>query len=141
MRIAGQRIAGGIIGGVSYAADCYVNDKEMKLDEALLSVGMGVVSGQIGNDGANKNMVLTTTIESTKKTIVRETRRANQQFAQKAIKSAASNCKNTLCSASWDASIRFTACTSISNTAVGVYSGYNIFPNVPAWAPWKLNGD
>ena len=37
--------------------------------------------------------------------------------------------------------IRFTAGTSISNTAVGVYSGYNIFPNVPAWAPWKLNGD
>lgn len=29
-----QEVAGGVIGGLSYVADCYVNDKAMTLDEA-----------------------------------------------------------------------------------------------------------
>ena len=56
--VVGQQIAGGVIGGLSFAADCYVNDKAMKLDEAILSVGMGVVSGRIGGSGANKKWYL-----------------------------------------------------------------------------------
>jgi RHS repeat-associated protein len=96
--IVGQQIAGGVIGGLSYAADCYVNDKAMKLDEAILSVGMGVVSGRIGGSGANEKMVLSNAAKSAKQTIARESRRANQQYAQKVIAATISSRNNTFAS-------------------------------------------
>ena len=134
--IVGQQIAGGVIGGLSYAADCYVNDKAMKLDEAILSVGMGVVSGRIGGSGANEKMVLSNAAKSVKQTIARESRRANQQYAQKVIAATISSRNNTFASTAWVASFRFAAGTGISNGATGKYSSLELFPNAPTWKPW-----
>ena len=134
--IVGQQIAGGVIGGLSYAADCYVNDKAMKLDEAILSVGMGVVSGRIGGSGANEKMVLSNAAKSAKQTIARESRRANQQYAQKVIAATISSRNNTFASTAWVASFRFAAGTGISNGATGKYSSLELFPNAPTWKPW-----
>ena len=134
--VVGQQIAGGVIGGLSFAADCYVNDKAMKLDEAILSVGMGVVSGRIGGPGANEKMVLSNAAKSAKQTIARESCRANQQYAQKVIAATISSRNNTFASTAWVASFRFAAGTSISNGATGKYSSLELFPNAPTWKPW-----
>ena len=47
----GQIIIGGGIGGVSYIADCYVNDKPINSGELGFSVVMGMASGAIGGPG------------------------------------------------------------------------------------------
>ena len=132
----GQRIVGGIIGGLSYVADCYVNEKEMKLDEAVVSIGMGVVAGHMGGPGANVGMTLTNTARSAAKTIEREARRANQQYAQKAITAAVSYRNEVFASAAWSGSIKFAAATGVSSGITGAWSKANRFPTVPAWAPW-----
>ena len=134
--VVGQQVAGGIIGGVSYAADCYVNDREMKLDEAVISVGMGVVSGRIGDHSANKKMVLTNTSKSAKQTFVRESRRANQQYAQKVISATISSRNNTFASVAWTSSLKFAAGSGIANGVTVGYSALGFFPDAPAWKPW-----
>ena len=134
--LAGQMIAGGVIGGLSYAADSYVNDNEMKLDEALLSVGMGVVSGLIGGAGANKKMVLSNAAKSAKQTIAREGRRANQQYAQKVIASTISARNSMFSSTALNSSFKFAVGSGVSNGVTGIYSSLGWFPNLPAWKPW-----
>ena len=134
--IVGQQVAGGVIGGLSYVADCYVNDKAMKLDEAVLSVGMGVISGRIGGPGANEKMVLSNAAKSAKQTIARETRRANQKYAQKVIAATISSRNNTFATTAWAASFRFAAGTGVSNGFNGSYSSWGWFPDAPTWKPW-----
>lgn len=136
--IVGQQIAGAAIGGLSYAADCYVNDREMKLDEAVLSIGMGIVSGRIGGSGANENMALTSVINSTKQTIVRESRRANQQYALKAVASTISYRNNIISVSTWSSSFRFSLGCGLSNGFTSSYSKLDLFPKAPTWKPWKL---
>ena len=134
--LVGQQVAGGVIGGLSYAADCYVNDKAMKLDEAVLSVGMGVISGRIGGSGANEKMALSNAAKSAKQTIVRETRRANQKYAQKVIAAAICSRNNAFATTAWVASFRFAAGTGVSNGVNGKYSSWGLFPDAPTWKPW-----
>ena len=134
--IVGQRIAGGIIGGLSYVADCYFHDKAMKLDEAIVSVGMGVISGQIGGPGANEHMALTNVIKSTKTVMAREARRANRQYAQKAIMSAIRYRNNTISVSSWSSSFLFSTGTGISNAVTGAYSELDWLPNFLSYKPW-----
>ncbi len=136
--IVGQQIAGAAIGGLSYAADCYVNDREMKLDEAVLSIGMGIVSGRIGGSGANENMALTSVINSTKQTIVRESRRANQQYALKAVASTISYRNNIISVSTWSSSFRFSLGCGLSNGFTSSYSKLDLFPKAPTCKPWKL---
>ena len=131
--LGGQMVAGGIIGGLSYAADSYANDREMKLDEAILSVGMGVVSGRIGGAGANEKMLLSNAAQSANQTIAREIRRANQQYAQKAIASALSYRNNTVALSAWSASARFSAGIGVSNTGTWILGRMGLFPNAPVW--------
>ena len=119
--LPGQIIAGGIIGGASYVADCYVNNDAITLDGALLAVGMGAVSGLIGGQGANKGNVLSDTFTSFRKTLAREGRRANQAYAQKAITSKASYVTSVFSTTLWESSARFAAGCGISN---GVTTGY-----------------
>ena len=95
LSVTGQIVSGGVVGAVSYAADCYVNDKAMKLDEALFSVGAGLVSGLIGGAGANSKVMLTNISKSTKQIIARESRRANSNYAQKVITAAIGFRNNT----------------------------------------------
>lgn len=108
----------------------------MKLDEALLSVGMGIVSGRIGKAGANGKMVLSNAAKSAKQTIARETRRANQQYAQKVIASTISTRNNIFSSTTWGASFRFAAGSGVSNGVTGIYSSWGLFPDAPTWKPW-----
>ena len=129
-------IAGGVIGGLSYAADCYVNNKAMKLDEAIFAVGMGAASGRIGGSGANEKMVLSNAIKSTKQTIVRENRRANQKYAQKVIETTIRSRNNTLASTAVVSSFRFAAGSVVSNGFSGFYSKVGLFSNVPTLKPW-----
>ena len=134
--LAGQKIAGGIIGGLSYVADCYFNDRAMRLDEAIASVGMGVLSGKIGGAGANKGFTLTKLIDGSKRIADRELRRANQQYAQKAIASTMGYRNNILSYTTWGASARFAAGCGASNGAIGVLSRVNTYWDVPEWKPW-----
>ena len=134
--IVGQQVAGGVIGGLSYAADCYVNNKAMRLDEAVISVGMGVVSGRIGGSGANEKMVLSNAAKSTRQTIVRESRRANQKYAQKIIAAAISSRNDLFANTAWIASMRFAAGTGISNGVTGKIGSLGLFTNSLEWKPW-----
>ena len=131
--LTGQIIAGGIIGGASYVADCYVNDTEITLDGAILSILMGFTSGWIGNSGANERNLLTNSILQLRKTVVRETRRANQQYAQKAIASMTSYVHNILRTATWNSSIRFAAGCGIASAITTGYANNRLFPQWPSW--------
>lgn len=132
----GQKVVGGVIGGLTYAADCYVNNKAMKLDEAIVSVAAGVLAGRIGGAGANKKMVLSNAAKSTKQTIVREMRRANQKYAQKVIAAAISSRNDLFVNTALVASARFAAGTGVSNVGTGMWSRHSLFSNVPEWKPW-----
>lgn len=131
--LAGQVIAGGVTGGLSYAADCLVNNKAMKLDEAIVSVGMGAISGRIGGSGANQKMALTSVAKNAKQTIARETRRANQKYARKVIAATVKSRKNTFAKTAWSSSFRFALGTGVSNGISGKYSSLGRYPNAPRW--------
>ena len=132
----GQVVAGGVIGGLSYAADCYVNNKAMKLDEAIISVIAGAASGKIGGAGADKDHVLSNAFNGTKKVIERETRRANQKYAQKAISKAISSRNNIFASTVSESAIRFTTGGFFYNTITGKLFNSGLLPNAPTWKPW-----
>ena len=134
--IQGQKIAGGIIGGLSYVADCYVNDKPLKLDDAMLAVGMGYFSGKIGGAGANENMMLTDSAHRTMQVITREAHRANQEYAQKAKARAIGYCINLFEFTTWEASVRFAIGTGVSNGVTTEYGDINPLPQMPSWKPW-----
>ena len=131
--IVGQTIAGGIIGGLSYIADCNVNNVPVKLDTALTSVVSGSMSGYIGGSGVNSKMVLNNTIEGTKKIIGREARRSNQDYAQKRVMSAIQFRNNTLAMAAWSGSAKFSLGLSVSSSVVNIYNSIGLFPNAPTW--------
>lgn len=113
---------GAVIGGVSYAVDCVVNNKSMKLDEMIVSVGMGAVSGRIGGPGANQNMVLTNTIKTSMKTTAIMSARNCVTYAAKRI--AATNAwRNNILSVNvWSSSARFAAGTGVSNGVTNSWS-------------------
>ena len=133
--IGWQIIGGGAIGGAAYVADCYVNDKPINAGEARLADGMGTVSGLIGGPGANKNMVLTDAIEYMGKATAREARRANQQYATKAIERAIYYGSNIVSSSTWGASIRFAAGCGIANGVTGKASEANWYSHCITWEP------
>lgn len=127
----GQVIIGGIINGLSYAADCHVNKKRVKLDEAVASVWTGALAGKIGGSGANYNMVLTKTIDSAKTVMAREARRQNREYAQKVIASAARTRNNTLALSAWSGSANFSLGLGLSNGIMAGWQKLQLFPDVP----------
>ena len=64
--ITWQRIAGGILGGVSYFADCRVNGDDPSLGGLAANVLIGVASANISGEGANKDEVITSAIKRIK---------------------------------------------------------------------------
>lgn len=134
--LTGQVIAGGIIGGASYIADCYVNDTAITLDGVILSIGMGALSGRISGPGANEKNVLTNSILQLKKTIARETRRANQKYAQKAIAAMTSYIYNILDVSAFSSSVKFAAGCGVSSAVTTGYANYRLFQNWPSWKFW-----
>ena len=135
--LIGQVAAGGVISGVSYGMDCYVNDANIKIDELVISTFMGVLSGYIGGPGANKNQVLTKALDSTKNALKREARRVNQNYAQKAIRAIKTDLKSTLSNAAWSSGIRFAMGTGIANGFMAWYSLKDFSQNAPSWKPWE----
>ena len=132
-----QIFAGGIIGGVSYIADCYVNNTEITLDGAVVSVLMGIASGAIGGPGANKNNTLTNSVLQFRRTLAREARRANQVYAQKAIASITSYIHNILAVTTWGSSIKFSAGCGVASAITTIYANNRIFSSLPSWNPWE----
>ena len=130
-----QIVAGGLIGGASYVAESYINDTAMTLDGAILAVGLGAVSGRLGGPGANKDYVLTNAVLQLRKTMVREARRANQVYAQKAIASMTSYVHNFLSVETWAASVKLAAGCGITNVTTSFYSEH-IDLGLPSWTPW-----
>ena len=130
-----QIVAGGLIGGASYVAECYVNDTAIRWDSLALSVIMGALSGRLGGPGANKDYVLTNAVLQLRKTMVREARRANQVYAQKAIASMTSYVHNFLSVETWAASVKFAAGCGMTNVATSFYSEH-IDLGLPSWKPW-----
>jgi len=131
--IGGQIAIGGALGGVSYIADSYVNQKSMYLGEAGLSIMMGMASGAIGGPGANKGMVLSDTIEFVGKTAAREARRQNQTYAAKALTRATAYGTNILSSTAWEASIRFSAGCGVSSGVTTAASNSGILSWCRFW--------
>ena len=122
LKLGGQEIAGGIIGGLSYAADCYVNNTSMTVTGTITSVVGGVISAKIGGKGANCNGTLSNVVRNTKQTIIRESRRANQRYASKAVATTISYCSNTLAKSAWSSSFKFSAGCGVSNGLMAVYN-------------------
>lgn len=122
MGIFGQGVSGGIIDGINYAADCYFHDRAIQLDRAVLSVGLGVLSGLIGGSGANKDYALNNSIDYAKQVKTHLIHRANQEYAQKAIAKAILYRNDFISYTAWTASIRFAAGNGIAN---GILEKYN----------------
>lgn len=134
--VVGQAIAGGVIGGLSYAADCYVNDEAIELDDAVASVFIGTVFGYLGGPGANEGQVLTNTIRSAKETVAREVRRANQRYAQKVILSTMTYRNNILRSAALKGGVGFATSNITTDMSTKMFGAFELFPNAPAWKFW-----
>ena len=123
--LIGQVAAGGIIGGASYVADCYVNKKDAKFGGLIISVGAGMLSGFIGGQGANKNNELSNTIKSGKKIINDLVRRSSNEVINKRIVQAQSYVYETIASAAWTSSIKFSFGVGLSNSLCGLYNKIN----------------
>jgi len=134
--IEGQIAVGGAIGGLSYAADCYVNNKPINTGEVLLSTVTGMASGAIGGPGANEGMVLTDAIEYMGQTAAREARRANQAYAAKAVANATYYGSNIISASAWEASFRFSAGCGVSNGVNVKINEMGLFSDFPTWNPW-----
>ncbi len=112
-----QMIMGAVIGGVSYYADCKVTGKEINAVGMGTAIIFGWISGVIGGPGANKNFALSDLMEYGVKTIEREGRRANQQYAQKVIASTSAYVANELVCCATSSSLRFYAGNQLANGA------------------------
>ena len=122
-----QMFIGGAIGGLSYVTDCFVNNSQITLDGAAMSIAMGILSGRVGGPGANQNYTLTNTILSLKRSVLREGRRANQKYAQKAIMSLATYVNNIFAEIVLDSSVLFAAGCGIANAINTMYSNHKTF--------------
>ena len=136
LKLQGQKIAGGIIGGLSYVADCYVNDRAMKLDELVLSVGLGVLSGRISGDGANLDLVINETCYLANSVICKNNRRTNQAYASKSNMCVLEYRNNMFSYIGWTSSMKFAAGVGAANGLMEGYRQLNLFPNMPSWKPW-----
>ncbi len=120
--VTGQVVAGSIIGSLSYVADCKVNKKSVAMDELAVATLGGTVSGIIGGPGANQNMALTKTIQTSIKTTTRMSSRACTTYAAKQIASTKAWRNNILTVNAMGSSARFAAGTGVSNVIASALS-------------------
>lgn len=105
---------GAVIGGGSYAADCAVNKKRIRLDEMTVSVATGAFAGWLGGDGANKEKTLTNTIKIAEKKIERMKLRKCVSYVTKQNARTKAWRNNILSYSVLDGVIKFSAGTAIS---------------------------
>lgn len=79
---------------------------------------------------------MTNSILQLKKTIARETRRANQKYAQKAIAAMTSYVYNILDVSAFSSSVIFAAGCGVSSAVTTGYANYRLFQNWPSWKFW-----
>ena len=84
------------------------------------AIFFGGLSGWIGGAGANQNLELTNMMEAGKKTLVRESRRVNQVYAQKMIASTTIYVQNRIAIAASSAGARFYIGSRLANIAAFV---------------------
>ena len=94
--VVGQAIIGGGIEVASYVADSYVTGEETTIGGVVFSALWGGFVGWRGGNGANYKLTLTNTIKNAKDTVVRESRRANREYAAKAVTNALAYRNNRL---------------------------------------------
>ena len=119
-----QAFAGGVIGGLSNIVDAFLNGEEIDWAETTVSIFSGTFSGWIGGDGANYEFCLSNTIRSTKSTIIKETGRANQRYAQKTIKNAVSYRNNIMKTATGSGGYKYILGTKMSDVINNIFSKY-----------------
>lgn len=96
VRKSGQVLWGAIIGGATYVVDSYVNGEDFNPIDFTGNVIGGAASGLIGGEGYNVHQNVSRAIVSTKKTLVREARRANRRYAAKATARALASRSNVV---------------------------------------------
>ena len=120
--LSGQIAAGALIGGGSYIADSLINNKTIKLDEAIVATSAGALSGRIGGAGANQYGTLSKAIKLSTKTSAKYATKSSTKYAAKRIASAKSYRNNTLSLSAWGSSARFSAGIGASNMFTNTWS-------------------
>ncbi len=125
----GQTILGGIVGGASYIADSAVNNTEIDAQGLIISTGIGAISGRLSGSGANENLTITNTIDTTRKAITKEQRSmlTNPNYAQKSISSWINYETKNLSIEVWNYSVQTAKSDFLSNVAE---KGADIFINI-----------
>lgn len=101
----------------------YGNSNEaVMVDKLIVAAGGGAVSGAVGGAGANKNMALTKTIQTTIKTSTKMKSRNNTTYAAKRIASTKAWRNNILSTTAVESSARFSAGIGISNAISGAWT-------------------
>lgn len=83
--LPGQIIAGGIVGGTTYAADCAVNHRRIEPLDLGIAVTTGCISGWIGGSGASKDYELSKAIRRKQRIESRCLRNAGDSFYKKRL--------------------------------------------------------
>ena len=110
------------VGATSYAIDCKVNKKPVVVNELAIATLGGGFSGFIGGSGANQNMTLTRTVQTSIKTTNRMLTRKCTTYAAKQITSTKAWRNNVLTVNAMGSSARFAAGTGISSAIAGAWS-------------------
>ena len=122
LSIGGQVGFGALIGAASYVADAKVNSEVIAVDKLIVAAGTGAFSGRIGGAGANQNMALTNTIQTSMKTTVKMKSRNNTSYAAKQVASTKAWRNNRLSASAVEGSARFSAGIGISNAITGTWT-------------------
>jgi RHS repeat-associated protein len=123
-----QMALGGLIEGAAYVADCMVQGEQVYLDDAIVSIVIGIGSGAFGN-GANYQMNLSYTRKLAKNNICREMRRQNQEYAQKVIAANKTTLRNLYGGFLGSRAVGYARGNMISNTVSKIYNSRDWFPN------------
>ena len=81
-------VANAVLEVGSYCAECFIRNEDPSVIGVGVAIASGLVFGKLGGNGANYKFKISNSIERVNQIIMRENRRANQKYAEKAIKSA-----------------------------------------------------
>ena len=119
--LVGQTVAGGIIEGATYVADCWVNNKSVNVGQLALNTGLGVISGYLGGPGANKDRILSNNMKVAKKTL-NSNKNKSGEYAAKVV-SSAKTCRRDIMEGFVSDTVASSITNNISSTITN--SGYD----------------
>ena len=130
----GQTIAGGIIGGLSYVADAYAHGEDITLDGLAFAVVIESACSFLGGDGANYKGKISNEMKDFKNQLAREGRRANRDYAKKAVAQAKYRYGNELSLEAWSFVGSTGFFTGVSAFLNGLESLFSPSINAPSWS-------